>query len=347
MPASSTAYGSTSPGAIDPFPIESVLAKIVGENNPANAQNMLNTYQIQNQTSQGNYNYAQQQQHDFAREQLHQQLQENYMKNAIEAAKVPGALTLLGGLSGGAALGGVNISPLETNLRQAQAAKTAQEGGAATWSLTNAGFQPNEDMAKAFTAGLAGPKGPPLPLQIAQLRESGRNSRAGSDALKLNAQLAPDPNHPELILSGKIPPNMTIDQYITSLRDKKGYSGSRPPVRLPGSGGGVANSDSDGGGDSEAPPATPSVAPTPAPAPKSVTNLPPKAAPQAQQRVQQAAPGGGQAQRAANAFAENTVRLRSPEAYADMMAGATNGNVLLITGPDGTLHIKGKSGRLY
>ena len=40
-------YGTYNPTAIDPFPIESVLAKIVGENNPAEAANMLDTYQVQ------------------------------------------------------------------------------------------------------------------------------------------------------------------------------------------------------------------------------------------------------------------------------------------------------------
>jgi len=338
MPASSTAYGSTSPGAIDPFPIESVLAKIVGENNPANAQNMLNTYQIQNQTSQGNYNYNLQQQHDFAKEQLRQQLQENYMKNAIEAAKTPGALTLLGGLSGGAALGGVDIGPLETNLRAGQAAKTAQEGGAATWSLTNAGFQPTEDAARAFTAGLAGPRTAPLPYQIAQLRESGANARAGAGGgPSFSMQLPTNPELPGVVTSMSVKKGQDPRAALTAA-EKLGVYKPAIPVKLP---------ESDGGGDSEAPPTTPPVAQKPAPAPKGATSLPPKTAPQAQQRVQQQAQGGGQAQRAANAFAENTVRLRSPEAYADMMAGATNGNVLLITGPDGTLHIKGKSGRLY
>ena len=63
-------YGTYNPREDQPYNIESVLAKIVGENNPAEAANMLDTYQVQRQTAQGNYDYAMQGQHEFAKEQL-------------------------------------------------------------------------------------------------------------------------------------------------------------------------------------------------------------------------------------------------------------------------------------
>jgi hypothetical protein len=340
MPASSTAYGSTNPGAIDPFPIESVLAKIVGENNPANAQNMLNTYQIQNQTSQGNYNYNLQQQHDFAKEQLRQQMIDNYMKYGQEAVKTPGGLSLLSAQTGGAALGGFDPSAIETSLAAARNATTLQHAGAGAYSAAQAGRDITDEQAAAASGGLLGPQGTPLSTRNLLIKEAGANARHAAGAgggPSFSMQLPTNPELPGVVTSMSVKKGQDPRAALTAA-EKLGVYKPAIPVKLP---------ESDGGGDSEAPPTTLPVAQKPAPAPKGATSLPPKTAPQAQQRVQQQAQGGGQAQRAANAFAENTVRLRSPEAYADMMAGATNGNVLLITGPDGTLHIKGKSGRLY
>jgi hypothetical protein len=143
MPASSTAYGTTAPSAIDPFPIESVLAKIVGENNPANAQNMLNTYQVENQTSQGNYNYNLQQQHEFAKQQLAQQLKEHYITAAQQGVQHAGGLDVLYGQGGEAALPGYGSGAYDSirtglaNARDADilgkvtgAAKSGVEAGA-------------------------------------------------------------------------------------------------------------------------------------------------------------------------------------------------------------------------
>src|SRR5580765_3875935 len=82
MATNSGNYGVMAPAAIDPFPIESVLAKIVGENNIGNAQNLLGQYHVQQQTSEGNYNYNLQQQHEFARQQLASQIAENRVEHA-------------------------------------------------------------------------------------------------------------------------------------------------------------------------------------------------------------------------------------------------------------------------
>ena len=141
MPTSSTAYGTTAPSAIDPFQIESVLAKIVGENNPANAQNMLNTYQVENQTSQGNYNYNLQQQHEFAKQQLAQQLKEHYITAGLEAAKIPGGLDVLHQQAPDALPGwetGV-YAPIQTGLANARDAKTLGEVTGAAKSGVEAG----------------------------------------------------------------------------------------------------------------------------------------------------------------------------------------------------------------
>src|SRR5882672_7615932 len=92
---SSSGYGVYNPGGIDPFPIESVLAKIVGENNPDNAANLLGRYQVERQTAAGNYDYALQGQHDFARQQLAATMAENHAKNLLEANKNAGGLSLL------------------------------------------------------------------------------------------------------------------------------------------------------------------------------------------------------------------------------------------------------------
>jgi hypothetical protein len=345
MPTSSTAYGSTLPSGSDPYPIESVLAKIVGENNPAEAANMLDVYQAQRLSDTGNYNYALSQQHDFAKQQLAQQLQENYMKNAIEAAKTPGGLTLLGGLSGGAALGGVDPTQLETNLRAAQAASTAKDAATAAYQGVEAGTPPDVPTLSAMTGGLLNTQGVPLALQKEAMVQSGADRRHGADAggvgISIPMNMPPALGGGQMTVAGG--KRLTAAQIDANLRGR-GFGGlPQAPGALPTPGGGStttaptpdASTGTVGGG-----PTTPS----PAVAPRGSTSLAPAPGPRATAAPGQ--PSGAQIRQAVEAHVENNVRIRNPTAYADIVAGKVGGKVNIVgTAPDGRPIIQGKNGR--
>src|SRR4249920_481017 len=127
MATSSSAYGAYNPSAVDPFPIESTLANIVGTNNPAQAANMLDTYQVKNMVAGDNYGFDMAQQHEFAKQQLAQQLYEKNLAAVQEGAKTPGLLDIYGASPQYAqVLGGADpsvVTRVATNLRDAQRAK--------------------------------------------------------------------------------------------------------------------------------------------------------------------------------------------------------------------------------
>jgi hypothetical protein len=180
--ATSNQYGTTSPAAIDPFQIESVLAQIVGQNNPAEAANMLDTYQIQRATSEGNYNYALQGQHDFARDQLAQQLKEQYIKSAMDAVQHPGGLSVLRAMAPDA-LANVDpsiISSTEGGLTNLQRAETFEKGASGAYHAVQAGFPPNAASLANLTGGITGAQGTPLQMQIEAMKEGAANARAGA-----------------------------------------------------------------------------------------------------------------------------------------------------------------------
>lgn len=171
-------YGTYSPAAIDPFPIESVLAKIVGDNNPGNAANLLGQYQVERQTSQGNYDYAMNQQHQFARESLAQQMANEHVKNLLDANKTPGGLPLLQQSGNAYDIDPALITRLDQNQRDMQRAEQAQKGAAAAYSLAEAGAPANSAQLAQLTSGLAGPQGTPLSTTNAQIAANARLAAA-------------------------------------------------------------------------------------------------------------------------------------------------------------------------
>jgi hypothetical protein len=100
MPSTSTQYGNYNPNAVDPYPIESVLAAKAAPDS-AQAQTMLDYYQLKNQAGANLYGQELDQQHQFAKQQLAQQLQESYLKAIPDIAKAPGAAGLLASAPGG------------------------------------------------------------------------------------------------------------------------------------------------------------------------------------------------------------------------------------------------------
>lgn len=186
MPTSSSGYGITAPAAIDPFPIESVLAKIVGENNVGNAANMLDTYQVQNMVSQDNYNYNLNQQHQAYKDQLAAQMADNYRKEMLEAGRQAGGLSLLNAPGAGGPGGGIDpglVQHIETGLGRAQEAKTFSEASSGLASSAAAGFQQTDPQAQYITGGLAGPRTDPVAIQVAKMRLQGDAMRAAASRL--------------------------------------------------------------------------------------------------------------------------------------------------------------------
>jgi hypothetical protein len=94
MAASS--YGAYQPGAVDPWPIESVLAK-EAITSPADAQGLLSSYAQQRQAQGYIYGQEADRQHDFAKQQLLAQMQEARNKLIPELVGKPGGGAFLAG----------------------------------------------------------------------------------------------------------------------------------------------------------------------------------------------------------------------------------------------------------
>jgi hypothetical protein len=171
MATSSTAYGVTAPSGLDPFPIETELAKIVAGNNPANASNLLDLYQVQNQTSQGNYNYNLNQQHEFAKQQLAQQLKETYLKEAMTAVQHRGGTSVYNQLVGpGAAINPDLTNSIEGGLTGLQNANIFEKVGTGANQGAQAGLGTSLPLASNLTGGLFNREQTPTTLQNTQYR---------------------------------------------------------------------------------------------------------------------------------------------------------------------------------
>ena len=319
MPTSASGYGITAPQAIEPFQIESVLAKIVGENNPGNAANMLDTYQVQNMVSQDNYNYNLQGQHDFARQQLAATMADNARREMVNAAKVPGATSLLNAASGGAP--GLGLDPnivrlIETGLGRAQEAGTLKDATTGLVNASQAGYPMSSEQAAQATGGMVGPRSTPEDIQVAQINAAARiaaaHAGAGGDPYGISIPMAPQPT-----LSGAAPTislkkGGTVPGAINWARSQGLNIGQEASPLPPGATG--------------------------------KTNLPAKGETSAppQRTVSNTAPGGADVHAKAEAYVENEVRTKNRAMYDDIQAGKTGGKVTIVMGADGQPHIKGR-----
>jgi hypothetical protein len=332
MAASSTQYGSYQPNAVDPYPIESVLAPLAVGNNPANAANMLDEYQMQRMTDAGNYQYAANQQHDFAKQQLAQQLQEQYLKSALDAVQHRGGVSAYNQIVGPEhALSADLTSGVEGGLTGLQNAKILEQSGSGAKSAAEAGRDITDEQAARASNGLLGPYGTPLSTRNILIKEANANARhaggGGAGDFKLNAQLPADPNS-GLILSGSIPKGWTIPQYEAALK-AKGYQGNlgRPGALSTGDGT-TPTPAGPGASSSVAPRSTPL---TPAPQPRAASTPAPQ--------------NGANIRAAAEKYVENNLRISNPAAYKDAVAGKVGGKLNVQQGPDGRPYIQGKEGR--
>jgi hypothetical protein len=160
--ASSSQYGVTAPAGSDPYPIESTLSQLAFKENPVEAANMLDVYRSMNEANTGNYNYALNQQHQYAYDQLAATMAQEHAKNLLEANKTPGGLSLLQASNNASDIDPSLISGLETNLARAQGAETFNKAAGGAYSAVQAGFDPNAQRLAELTGGVTGPQGEAL-----------------------------------------------------------------------------------------------------------------------------------------------------------------------------------------
>jgi len=178
MPSSS-GYGAYNPAAVDPYPIETDLAKLAVGNSPENAANLLDLYQLQRTTDAANYGHEMGIQHDFAKQQLAQQLKETYLKNAMDAVKTRGGLSVYNQLAPEAQISPSIAGPIETGLSDAQAATTAEHAASAAKHGLEAGFSTDLPRLTGMSGGLLTGQTVPLSLQVQASRNAGHGEGGG------------------------------------------------------------------------------------------------------------------------------------------------------------------------
>jgi hypothetical protein len=310
MPASSSGtYGTYNPGGIDPFPIESTLAQIVGTNNPAQAGNLLDTYRLSNTISADNYDYMMNQQHEYAKQQLAQQLYEKELAAATEGVKTRGGLSVAAAMSPNIASHISSLIPsIEGGLTNLQNADIALKGGGALEHLVNAGYPANSAQASQITGGVAGPQGVPLKIQEANIHAASAANTAAGD--KTSVQMPADPNFPGAVITEKPRKGETYQAFRDRMIAENRVPGQ---VQLP-----------------NIPSKTTSAAP---PNQTNVPNAPPA------QRVQSTSPGADPVQKAVSDHVERVVRTQNPTAYNDIMQQAqkNGGRVQMIRDAKGNV----------
>ena len=127
-------FGTSNPQALDPYPIESVLAKEATGGSAAQAQNMLELYQMQRKAAGNVYGDELQQQHEFARQQLQQQLEEQYLKAIPENAKAGTLGIMAASPTYSRGLAGVDPSVVSGIIQRAQEGQEAETFGKARWT---------------------------------------------------------------------------------------------------------------------------------------------------------------------------------------------------------------------
>jgi len=344
MPASSTQYGSYQPNAVDPYPIESVLAPLAVGNNPANATNMLDEYQMQRLTDAGNYQYAANQQHDFAKQQLAQQLQEQYLKSGQEALKTPGGLTLLRSQAPdalGPGFGPAQQGIIETSLANARDAKTANEASSAAWHGVQAGYPADLPRLTALSGGLFQTQGTPLSTaNIALKGAMGGGGHGGGAGKTMSVPYKQYVNDDGQLVNGmiKVPLNAT-DEQVAAIKANADriYAGINPK-----NGTGVPGMTPPSDTAPQQQPFTPS-------APKRNLPIPnnPAPAPQAAPSAPSASSGAVITNPRTQGLARQGFQHLSPQARADVGANIQGAVMPVVPLKGGGIGYVGKSGQVH
>ena len=349
MPAAT--YGQFNPGGIDPWPIESELAKTATGGNQAIAAQMLENYQQERGAASNVYSGELEAQHQFAQQQLKNNLIEEQMKAVPDYLKAPGGSLLLG--AGGAP--GMNLGADPSTLAQVQAAGAAHEQAT---NLADAG----KGIEGASAGGLQiAPQGigalrgldvtnlgtnarvqAELIRQQTELQKASMRAKsggAGGGGLRISGQLPTDPDMPGVV------PNFST-RGMTWPQIKQEIQRQRPdlrPVQPPGDG-------TAGDATSRPPPA---AAPAKGGGNTSTgrTGLPPAPGRGATVSAANAAPGADEIQRNVEQHLEQVVRTQNRAAYDDIKAQAAKngGRVQIATDPKTgqVVGVQGANGAVY
>ena len=232
MASSASGYGAYNPSGVDPFQIEQALAQIVGTNNPAEAGNLLDVYRVQNQTASANYDYALNQQHDFARQQLEATIADNAMKHALDAVKTRGGVSVAAAMDPSIRARISQLIPaIEGGLDAEQRADIASKGATGVLHSVQAGFVPSGEEATRIS-GIHAPEGTPLALREIAARESAAAGRAVKEQdLAVSLQGAPQPGFGNAPATIGVPKGWTMEQAAARAKAKGLVVGT--PVRVP------------------------------------------------------------------------------------------------------------------
>jgi len=296
---------------------------------------MLYRYQSDRDAASNQYTNELDTQHQFARQQLSQQLYENQLKALTEATKTPGALDIISsspqysGVLGGAdpsVVGGV-----AQHLTNLQNAEQFQKAGAGLASADSAGWQ----VGNADASRLAGAPVVSGLSRAERVANIGANARIAAAGIRGGQEKQPGitetlpvgPNGEIRTGSFGGRTGLVTNDQINAWKVSHGYA-SAPVVQPP---------------------------PVDAPPPTSgKTSLPPAKTEGTGGTgpgvVRNTAPGAAQLQAKAQAYVEGPLRQTDPAGYADVKAAQTanGGKPVLQQGKDGTLTgIVGKSGKVY
>jgi len=336
MPSSTSGYGAYNPAAVDPYPIETDLAKLAVGNSPENAANLLDLYQLQRTTDAANYGHEMGIQHDFAKQQLAQQLKETYLKNAMDAIKTHGGVSVFNQLAPESAIRPDIAGPIETGLGNAQAAITAEHAASAAKHGLEAGFSTDLPRLTGMSGGLLTGQTTPLQLQVQAARNAGHGGGGGGGAGKtISVPYKQYVNEDGQLVNGmiKVPVNAT-DEQVAAIKANADriYAGINPKSGTGVSGGTLPTN----------------VAPAPGAAPQQrpQTNLQPKP---------NVAPQGGP-QAASSTYirdprAQGAARVGAqhltPQAKADVGANIQGTVMPIVPLVGGGVGFVGKSGTIH
>lgn len=367
MPTAS--YGSYSPQEDNPFPIETDLARIASGADPTAALNMLDRYRVERATAMGNYNLAMGGQHDFAKQQLAAQIADNAAKNLKGFMDVPGGYGAIANTPGyGYLTGGASpdqqaaFTGQQTRLQNAE---IAQKGGAAAYSLAQAGNPATNESVSGVT-GLQTNVGVPIGVQEAQIKASNQKPEhyqlpvhfETPDGVKVDTTVAiPFGSSQEEIQRrvdearrgvGVAYPNQGNVPGMNTGGGSQGGTTRAPTGLRPQTGG------SEGSTTAETNPLLGPLAPTdglnrptPTPQPSVSTNLPPAPTP--------APASGGPQQQGTNAIldphvqqaARIALKVLPPAARLDVAANSPGAVLPVVPLEGGNLGVRGKSGQIY
>lgn len=191
-------YGTTNPRALEPWAIENTLAPLAYAGDRSQLQSELGSYQIARNTAEGQYGIQQAQQHEFAKQQLAQQLYEARLKEFPTIAKLPGGAQFMsqGGIPG-MDMGGDPgaLAGLAQAGNIAQGAENFMHAGAGFRDFSEGGWLQNPQQIP----GMAGAEG--------VLTD---NSRVRAELIKQQTSLANarmkggNPNDPNATVSGPV-----------------------------------------------------------------------------------------------------------------------------------------------